>query len=315
MVQMSALEGWAVVCGIALGLGLWSMIAVLPRLSRPRLADRVAPWIVDVSDEARIMAARTTVHPLPLIGVFIQPVLDSVRRAFVRVFGGGETVAIRLRQAGRASSVEEFRSRQLLWTAIGFGLGVAFAVVAGLVRPLPLMAQVAIPVVCATCGFALKDWLLKRSAAARLRRIAAEFPTVVEFLTLSLSAGEGILDAVRRVARVSSGELAREFGSVVADINAGIPVATALTDAAAGIRLPIFTRCVSAITAALERGTPLAEVLRAQAEDARSEAKRDLLESAGRKEVAMLVPLVFLILPTTVLFAIYPGLFVLQAGF
>jgi tight adherence protein C len=77
----------------------------------------------------------------------------------------------------------------------------------------------------------------------------------------------------------------------------------------------MFTRCVSAITAALERGTPLAEVLRAQAEDARSEAKRDLLEAAGKKEVAMLMPLVFLILPTTVLFAIYPGLFVLQAGF
>lgn len=312
---MSALEGWAVVCGIGLGLGLWSMIAVLPRLSRPRLADRVAPWITDVSDEARILAERTTVHPLPLIGVFIQPVLENARRAFVRLFGGGETVAIRLRQAGRASSVEEFRSRQMLWTAMGFGFGVALAVVTGLVRPVPLTVQVGIPVVCAACGFVLKDWFLKRAASARLRRIAAEFPTVVEFLTLSLSAGEGILDAVRRVARVSSGELAREFGAVVSDINAGIPVAAALTDAATSIRLPIFTRCVSAITAALERGTPLAEVLRAQAEDARSEAKRDLLESAGKKEVAMLVPLVFLILPTTVLFAIYPGLFVLQAGF
>jgi tight adherence protein C len=29
----------------------------------------------------------------------------------------------------------------------------------------------------------------------------------------------------------------------------------------------------------------------------------------------MLVPLVFLILPTTILFAIYPGIFVLEAGF
>jgi len=65
----------------------------------------------------------------------------------------------------------------------------------------------------------------------------------------------------------------------------------------------------------LERGTPLAEVLRAQAQDARDEAKRELLEVAGKKEVAMLVPLVFLILPITVIFAIFPGIAVLQMGF
>jgi tight adherence protein C len=57
------------------------------------------------------------------------------------------------------------------------------------------------------------------------------------------------------------------------------------------------------------------EVLRAQAQDSRDDAKRQLLESAGRKEVAMLVPLVFLILPVTVLFAIFPGVMVLQLGF
>ena len=69
------------------------------------------------------------------------------------------------------------------------------------------------------------------------------------------------------------------------------------------------------IAAALERGTPLAEVLRAQAQDSRDQAKRELLESAGRKEVAMLVPLVFLILPTTIAFAVFPALLVLQVGF
>jgi tight adherence protein C len=72
---------------------------------------------------------------------------------------------------------------------------------------------------------------------------------------------------------------------------------------------------VDQITGALERGTPLSEVLRAQAQDGRDEAKRELLEVAGKKEVAMLVPLVFLILPTTIVFAIFPGIFVLQMGF
>jgi tight adherence protein C len=53
-------------------------------------------------------------------------------------------------------------------------------------------------------------------------------------------------------------------------------------------------------------------VLRVQAADAREHARRQLLEAAGKKEIAMMVPLVFLILPTTVAFAVFPGLLVLQ---
>jgi tight adherence protein C len=98
-------------------------------------------------------------------------------------------------------------------------------------------------------------------------------------------------------------------------VNTGIPLAQALQHLARGIQLPLLARCIGAMTGALERGTPLAEVLRAQAQDARDETKRALIELAGKKEVAMLVPLVFLILPVTVLFAIFPGIFVLQAGF
>jgi tight adherence protein C len=97
-------------------------------------------------------------------------------------------------------------------------------------------------------------------------------------------------------------------------VNTGVPLAESLNILASGMRLPALTRCFDQVTGALERGSPLAEVLRAQAQDARDDAKRELLEVAGKKEVAMLVPLVFLILPVTIVFAIYPGIFVLQFG-
>ena len=79
------------------------------------------------------------------------------------------------------------------------------------------------------------------------------------------------------------GRLAR----VVADVNTGLPLAESFDALAGGIRLPALSRCVEQITGALERGTPLAEVLRAQAQDCRDDAKRELLEVAGKKEVAM----------------------------
>jgi hypothetical protein len=40
----------------------------------------------------------------------------------------------------------------------------------------------------------------------------------------------------------------------------------------------------------VERGTPLGEVLRAQAADVREARKRNLLEIGGRKEIAMMIP-------------------------
>ena len=55
-------------------------------------------------------------------------------------------------------------------------------------------------------------------------------------------------------------------------------------------------------------GTPLAAVLHAQAADAREAGRRVLLETGARREVLMMVPVVFLILPVTVLFAFWPGL-------
>ena len=58
---------------------------------------------------------------------------------------------------------------------------------------------------------------------------------------------------------------------------------------------------------AIERGTPLADVLRAQAADVRALGKRQLLESGGRKEIAMMVPVVFIVLADHHSFRPLPG--------
>lgn len=315
MVPMTGQLGWAVPCGMGLGLGLWSLVALLPRMRRPRLADRVAPYLVDVSDAARMHADRRTVHPLPVIGSLLAPVAEALRAGASRMLGGSDAVAARLRQSASQLTVEEFRLRQVMWSLGALVSGGLLAGVAAALHPLSPAVLIALPLVLAVIGFLLPDRLLSRSVSRRLSRMSEEFPTVLELLTLSLSAGEGILDAMRRVARSGSGELAGELGRVVAETSMGVPLATALTQASRDIRMPAFTRCVDSVVTALERGTPVVEVLRAQATDAREAAKRGLLEQAGKKEIGMLVPLVFLILPVTVLFAVFPGIVVLQTGF
>jgi len=72
---------------------------------------------------------------------------------------------------------------------------------------------------------------------------------------------------------------------------------------------------VEHLAQALERGAPLAEVVAAHSVDARADYSRGLVEKAGKAEVRMLVPMVLLILPVTVIFAVYPGIEALQFEF
>ena len=84
-------------------------------------------------------------------------------------------------------------------------------------------------------------------------------------------------------------------------------MAQAFDDYSARTGLPVVSRFASGLAVAVERGTPLADVLHAQAADVREAQRRSLIESGARREVAMMVPVVFLVLPTTVLFAFWPG--------
>ena len=315
MVPVTTSLAWGVVLGLMLGIGLWSMVSALPRLSRPGLSARVAPYVVDISDAARELRDRRPANPLPVFGLVLAPLVVRLSALLSIVLGGSESTTKRLRQAGLTMTADEFRARQLTWGAAAGGAGIVLVFAASRLQTVPAIVQLGIVAILTIGGVLAREYLLQRAAKARVARMASELPTLLEFLTLSLSAGEGILDSIRRVGRISRGELSRELASVSTEVALGLPLADSLTALAATLDLPAFSRCVEQIVGALERGTPLVEVLRAQAQDVRDAAKRDLLETAGRKEVAMLVPLVFLILPLTVAFAIFPGILVLQLGF
>jgi len=311
---MTGLGSWAILCGLALGLGLWLLVGMVPRFGRPGLSARIAPYVVDVSADARELLERRTANPLPVFGALFGPAASRIQSGLSELLGGGQLIAQRLRQAGLGMTVEEFRARQLIWSACGAGFAILASLALAGIQSVPLAAEIGFVIVAAVGGFLLRDYLLQRRARARLERMLKELPTVLEFMTLSLSAGEGILDALRRISRISRGELAAELCTVVGEVSSGLPLADSLNRLSSALRLPPLTRAIEQINGALERGTPLAEVLRAQAQDARDDAKRELLELSGKKEVTMLVPLVFLILPTTIAVAIFPGLFVLQVG-
>jgi tight adherence protein C len=296
----------AVLLGVTLGVGACLLISLAPRVSAPTLSRRLAPYLRDVLDP---MGLGPAASPVPTIR-------DGVRDALSRVagmFGGSDALARRLAQAGRSIDPTVFRVRQLLWGVAGLGVGGVLVVALALAGRMTTVAAL-VPLVCAAAAAVLADARLTWAASARVRRIEEELPTVLDFLALCLSAGEGILDSLRRVGDVGSGELTAELRATVLSVGTGATLPDALTALGRRLQVVPLTRALDHLVAAIERGAPLAQVLQAQATDAREEAKRVLIEQAGRKEIVMLIPLVFLILPLSVLFAIFPGVFMLRLG-
>lgn len=296
----------AVVLGTSLGVGAILLLSLAPRVSAPTLSRRIAPYIRDVTDPLGLGPAPS---PIPTLG-------EAMRSSMLRLagaFGGAGALARRLAQAGWAMDVAGFRSRQLLWglcgSALGAGLVVGVAVLGRFTAPAVLVAPV-----LAASAVLLWDARLTWAVRTRTSRVAEELPTVLDFLALCLSAGEGILDSLRRVGEVGSGELTAEIRRALLAVGTGEPLADALVALGRRLQVPSLSRALDQIVAALERGAPLAGVLQAQAADAREDAKRLLIEQAGRKEILMLLPLVFLILPLSVLYAVFPGVFLLRLG-
>jgi tight adherence protein C len=296
--------------GVLVGFGVLLAWSRLPAVRRPRLSDRMAPYLRDTRPKSRLLAPESTSTPFSTLERIVRPFLSEGASRLDRWLGGSTSVRRRLDRLGNERTVEEFRLEQLLWGLAGLGCGIAgglLLLITG--RGGNPIALALFCLVAGAVGVLMRDRRLTSAVDAREARMMTEFPTVAELLALSVGAGEGAIGALERVTSRSRGELARELGRALADARSGVSVVTALERMADRSSLPALSRFVDGMAVAIERGTPLADVLRAQAVDVREAGKRALLETGARREIAMMVPVVFLVLPISVVFALFPGFY------
>ena len=299
-----------------MGIGLWLVIFRSPFMRTVTLSQRIEPQLKSQNLESRLLRrGEQTVTPFGPLERILRPLLRDGLAALGRLNPASKATARRLAQAGINKSTVDFRAEQLLWAVAGFAVSIAFIVLAAASgRFNPLLAATAV-LGSAIGGFMFRDYWLGVQIKRRESRMMAEFPSLAELMALAVSAGESATGALDRVCRSAKGELTKEFTKVLAETRAGKPLVQALQEFSARTDLAPLVRFVDGIVVAVERGTPLADVLRAQAQDVRDTAKRDLMESAGKKEIAMMVPLVFGVLPLTVVFAVFPGIAAINLGF
>jgi tight adherence protein C len=311
------MSGWLIgaLLGVIASAGVLIAVRAAPPLRAVRLADRLAPYVADAPAPSRLLAPPgATSTPFTVIRRLFGPIVGELVAHVDRVIGGSVSVRRRLAGLGSGLSVEEFRLEQIVWGGCGLvggaGLVALVSALHGGVQPV-LVGVAAVGMFVA--GLLGRDWWLSHQLQRHEQAMLAEFPVIADLLALAVVAGEAPVDALRRVCGLSRGALAGELGGALARANAGTPLTAALNELAERTTLEPLARFLEGLTVAIERGTPLAAVLRAQAIDVREIGKRTLLESGGRREVAMMVPVVFMILPVTVLFALYPGLLTLTS--
>ncbi|MBI3428968.1 MAG: type II secretion system F family protein [Actinobacteria bacterium] len=210
----------------------------------------------------------------------------------------------RLEKLGRGGQYAAFRLGQFVNASVASGsASLALFLISG--EPALTLATSAF-VFLAT--YLLVDQRLSNEVTRYRLSLENEFAAVIEMLTLSLSAGETPLAALARISHHSRSALALEFRTVVDLVRSGTPFHVALDALGRRVDSVVIRRFVDALITAMLRGAPLVDVLQRHAAEARQNQRNILMNKAGKAEISMMVPVVFLILPVSVLFALWPSL-------
>ena len=243
-----------------------------------------------------------------LIGDEIDPIAKARKIAKQSAQESKDRTQLRARLAelgkGTDKDYEDFRMKQFGYcvsaAAIGFVLFLAYSqsiffaiFAAGLVAALM---------------YVILDKELSKGVKKRRELIEAEFPAVIEMLTLAIAAGETPMSAMLRIAQSSNGALAKEFQIVVAEVRSGASLNQTLDAMGRRVKSVMIRRFVDALITATLRGAPLVEVLSRHAVEARGNQRNRVMAAAGKAEISMMIPVVFLILPISILFALWPSL-------
>jgi tight adherence protein C len=215
-------------------------------------------------------------------------------------------VKSRIFELNRGSQVayEEFRYLQLLYTSIS----ALFVFTLTSVSHKSIVATSLLSISIAAATYLYIDRTLTVAVKKQRSAIEAEFPAIIEMLTLAISAGESPLSAFKRIAENSHGYLSVRFRLVIARVHQGVPFHSALDLMGRDLNSPLLRKFIDSMVNAMVRGAPVAEVLARHAQEARDHQRNRVLAAAGKAEISMMIPVVFLILPISILFALWPSL-------
>lgn len=199
-----------------------------------------------------------------------------------------------------ALTVTEFLSIKIASAVVFPVLGSILALGGG--NPVPLL-------LLGFLGYIAPDLYLQRKIQERQAKIARDVPDFALLLATVLDAGGGdIQTALIQVGRRLGGEIGSELENTLREIGAGSMRRTALQNMAERCGVDELTQLIRAILQAEFYGAPIAESVRAFANQLTTLRRFHAHKRAGEQAVKMILPmLLFVVLPLMILIA-YPAI-------
>lgn len=145
--------------------------------------------------------------------------------------------------------------------------------------------------------------------------ILLEMPDFASLIGFAVAAGESLETGLRIAVQRSSGFLSQEFGFIIRNVDHGSILQVELERVSRESSSQQVSELALKLALASGNGSAVSDLIGEYVQSSVLELKGVLLERAGKNETKMMIPLVFVILPVTVLFAVYPSLNILQNSF
>jgi Flp pilus assembly protein TadB len=153
--------------------------------------------------------------------------------------------------------------------------------------------------------------LMRRKQTSQEKALWEEFdgelPTQIQLLTVLISSGISPARAIALLSLRSNSISCQKLAEVVQGIEDGESVVEALDKLVQRNQSLVLRRFITSLILGIERGSSLTPILISQVRDSRLASKSETLKRAGKAEIALLIPVVFLILPISILFALWPS--------
>jgi tight adherence protein C len=159
----------------------------------------------------------------------------------------------------------------------------------------------------ALLGFMLPTIWLNDVRKKRNDAVIRTLPVYLDFLTMCVEGGLNLQGALTQAMdKGARGPLRNEFSIVLRDLRSGLSRAESLRRMSDRLKIQDITTFVSAIVQAEKMGASLANVLRLQSEQRRSERFQRAEKQAMEAPVKLVFPLVIFIFPITFIVLGFP---------
>jgi tight adherence protein C len=141
-----------------------------------------------------------------------------------------------------------------------------------------------------------------------------EFPLIVELFAILIGGGMSPSTALARISERGEGQFISLLRPLVDEMRNGLNLAQALDILNRQVDSAIIRRFCDSLAISIERGSSLIDVVGRHVEEVRQAQRILISDRASKAEIALMVPIVFLILPISILFALWPSYYSLGNG-